>query len=322
MADSRAWSPAGTEPMPPIDGRGPPDADECGLGPVTAQCGQAGHARPRPAAPRLVAMERTYLGTAEPLMEQGVLPDWLDDVFAGCAVYDSSSSPQARVVLLDADGGYYLKRSAPGTLEREAAMDRYFHDAGLAPEVIAYRGDDADDWLLTRRAPGEDCCSRRYLDEPERLCDLLARLLTELHAHEHDGCPVTDHTARYLARAEANRRMGACDASFYTRWYGDASPDDIWSVVERHSDALMTDTLLHGDYCLPNVVLDDWRFSGFIDLDSAGVGDRHVDVFWALWTLEYNLHTDRFRRRFIDAYGRNRIDDDMVRVVAAMECFG
>lgn len=49
--------------------------------------------RPRaasPAAPRLVAMERTYLGTAEPLMEQGVLPDWLDDVFAGCAVYDSS----------------------------------------------------------------------------------------------------------------------------------------------------------------------------------------------------------------------------------------
>lgn len=46
MADSRAWSPAGTEPMSPIDGRGPPDADECGLGPVTAQCDQAGHARP------------------------------------------------------------------------------------------------------------------------------------------------------------------------------------------------------------------------------------------------------------------------------------
>lgn len=266
-------------------------------------------------------MERIFLGDAERLMAQGVLPGWLSDNLAGCAVYDSSSSPQARVMLLDADGGYFLKRSASGTLRREAAMDRYFHDAGLAPEVVAYRSDDYD-WLLTRRAPGEDCCSRRYLEDPERLCDLLAELLFRLHAHGHDGCPVADHTSPYLARAAENRRAGACNASFYTRWYGDASAETLWSIVDGYGGSLRTDTLLHGDYCLPNVILDDWRFSGFIDLDCAGVGDRHVDVFWALWTLEYNLHTDRFRRRFIDAYGRNLIDDDMLRIVAAVECFG
>ncbi|MFQ9414901.1 MAG: phosphotransferase [Bifidobacterium pseudocatenulatum] len=48
--------------------------------------------------------------------------------------------------------------------------------------------------------------------------------------------------------------------------------------------------------------------SGFVDLDCAGVGDRHVDVYWALWTLWFNLHTDAYGDRLLDAYGRDLID--------------
>ena len=82
---------------------------------------------------------------------------------------------------------------------------------------------------------------------------------------------------------------------------------------------LKNDTLLHGDYCLPNIILDDWRFSGFIDLGHSGVGDRHVDIFWGTWTLNRNLHTHKYRQRFVDAYGREKVDEDMLRVVADIE---
>ncbi|MDR1755013.1 MAG: hypothetical protein LBR74_08980 [Eubacterium sp.] len=66
---------------------------------------------------------------------------------------------------------------------------------------------------------------------------------------------------------------------------------------------------------------DDWRFSGFINLDSGGVGDKHVDIFWggSLW---FNLKTDKYRERFLDAYGRDMINNDMFRVIAACEVFG
>lgn len=85
---------------------------------------------------------------------------------------------------------------------------------------------------------------------------------------------------------------------------------------------MQTDTLLHGDYCLPNIILDNWKFSGFIDLDSGGVGDRHVDLFWGLWTLNYNLKTDKYSRRFVDAYGSDKVDIEKLRLIAAIEVFG
>ena len=79
---------------------------------------------------------------------------------------------------------------------------------------------------------------------------------------------------------------------------------------------------MHGDYCLPNIILNNWKFSGFIDLGRGGIGDRHIDVLWGIWTLKYNLGTAQFSDRFIDAYGRDMVDKDKLRCIAAMEMFG
>ena len=69
-------------------------------------------------------------------------------------------------------------------------------------------------------------------------------------------------------------------------------------------------------------MLDNWRFSGFIDLGNGGVGDRHVDLFWGAWTLNFNLGTDQYRERFFDAYGKDRVDKDILKIIAAAEVFG
>lgn len=89
----------------------------------------------------------------------------------------------------------------------------------------------------------------------------------------------------------------------------------------RSRKRIAYDALLHGDYYLLNIILDNWRFSGFIDLDHAGLSDRHIDVFWGAWTLWFILRTDAYRNRFLDAYGRNVIDGGKLAAIAAMECF-
>ncbi|MBQ4322368.1 MAG: aminoglycoside 3'-phosphotransferase [Clostridia bacterium] len=236
-------------------------------------------------------------------------------------VYDSSCSPEARVWFLDGDGGYYLKSSPKGTLKTEGEMTAYFHRKGLGAEVLAYQSEERD-WLLTRRVAGEDCTHGEYLSDPKRLCDLIASLLRMLHEVSYEDCPVPARMEGYLATAERNYRKGVFDASLFPDNWGYSSAEEAFAVVEREGKYLKNDTLLHGDYCLPNIMLDNWRFSGFIDLGNGGVGDRHVDLFWGAWTLNFNLKTDKYRQRFYDAYGRDKFEPDLLRVIAAAEVFG
>ena len=249
------------------------------------------------------------------------IPELFHRFLVDAPVYDSSCSPDARVLYVDRDGGFYLKSAPAGSLKNEAALTSYFHDKGVATEVLSYESGELD-WLLTRRVPGEDCTFGAYLERPEKLCDILGQRLRMLHEMDFVGCPAPDRMDSYRALAERNYHTGNYDSSHFPDSFGYASAEEAWAVIARDGYLLNGDTLIHGDYCLPNVMLDDWRFSGFIDLGNGGVGDRHIDLFWGIWSLGFNLKTDRYADRFLDAYGRDRVEPELLRIVAAYEVFG
>jgi aminoglycoside phosphotransferase len=60
--------------------------------------------------------------------------------------------------------------------------------------------------------------------------------------------------------------------------------------------------LIHGDYCLPNILVSDGKLSGLIDVGGAGLGDPRQDLAAGVWTLQYNFGKG-FAREFLDAYG-------------------
>ena len=264
-------------------------------------------------------MKRTLLS-----IDTNDFPSEYRPLLTGAPVYDSSCSPAARVYYIDRDGGYYLKTQpvAKGSLRLEAEKGRFFFEKGLGAEVLSYTTVGESDWLLTRRVVGEDCTHAEYLSQPERLVELWAEILRRLHDLPIEGCPAPDYLGKYLALAEENYRTGNYDKSQFPDSFGYTCAEEAWGVLSEGKHLLKADTLIHGDYCLPNVLLDGWRFSGFIDLGNSGVADRHIDLFWGAWTLGFNLHTDMYRGRFFDAYGRDKVDEDLIRVVAAAEVFG
>ncbi len=250
------------------------------------------------------------------------IPADFEKLLRGGAVYDSSCSPEARVYFIDKDDGYYLKVATAGSLLRECEMTRYFHARGIGTEVLGYTKCELGDLLLTRRMRGEDLTHTMYLSEPERLCDVLAARLRELHEMTTSGCPVTNRVSEYLARAEVNFNTGCYDKSHFPDSFGYESAEAAWHALCEGRHLLKNEVLIHGDYCLPNIMLDGWDFAGFIDVDGAGVSDRHIDLFWGAWSLGFNLGTDEYRERFFDAYGRDKVDGELLSVVAAAEVFG
>ena len=264
-----------------------------------------------------MTMKRTLL-----TLDETAIPAAYRPLLRNTHLYDSSCSPEARVYFIDRDGGYYLKSAPAGSLKDEAEKTDFFHQHGLGAEVLSYLTEEDRDWLLTRRVAGEDCTHADYLAQPERLCDLLGQTLRGLHELSTKGCPAPDYLDRYLALAESNYRTGNYDKTAFPDSFGYASAEEAWTVLTERRHLLRADTLIHGDYCLPNIMLDGWKFSGFIDLGNSGIADRHIDLFWGAWTLWFNLRTDRYRERFFDAYGRDKVDEDILKVVAAAEVFG
>lgn len=249
------------------------------------------------------------------------LPNAFSRLFSGAKIYDSSSSPEARVYYIEKDEGYFLKSAPKGTLRRESEMGAYFHKKGLAPEVLFYESGESD-LLLTARALGEDGTHPAHLAEPKRLCDAMAEALRALHSIDARDCPVQDRMGEYLSLADRNFSQRKYDISLFDGLHSYACPEDAYRVLCEGRSLLKNEVLLHGDYCLPNIMLKGFKVCSFIDLGNGGLGDRHVDLFWGAWTLRFNLGTDAYRDRFFDAYGRELVQKDVLAVIAAAEVFG
>jgi aminoglycoside phosphotransferase len=69
--------------------------------------------------------------------------------------------------------------------------------------------------------------------------------------------------------------------------------------------------LIHGDYCLPNVLVRDEELSGLVDVGQAGLGNPEDDLAAGVWTLQYNFGKG-FGRPFLDAYGWPPMTDQAI----------
>lgn len=252
------------------------------------------------------------------------MPQEIQRFLSGANIYDTSSSPEAKVYFIDNGynkNGCYLKFSGKGMLEKEVKMTKYFHSQGIGAEVLNYISNDSD-WLLTTAVIGEDCIHEKYLMDPKRLCDTIAYELRKLHETDYTNCPVSDRTSEYIYAAEKNYYAGNYDKSHFPDNFGYHSANEAYEFLAAEKCALKSNVLIHGDYCLPNIILNNWKLSGFIDVGNGGVGDRHIDIFCGIWSLWFNLKTNKYYERFLDAYGRDKADESILKIVAAAEVFG
>ena len=92
------------------------------------------------------------------------------------------------------------------------------------------------------------------------------------------------------------------EADFRRRNAGAAQPRRCSRSCCLGSRPKRTWCFTHGDYCLPNVMIDGEEVAGFVDWGWAGVADRYKDIALVVRSLEYNTGKD-LRTMFFDAYG-------------------
>ena len=168
----------------------------------------------------------------------------------------------------------------------EAAVLRAAFDAGVrVPELVA-SGSHNDpnnplraSFMVLEHVDGETIARKLLRDERfgaarEVLVRDMARTLAALHAVDPspiDGLPSVDQVAQYRATLDdLNSRLGQAHPTFELAFR--------WLEANRPSSTRRT--LVHGDFRLGNLMVDEGGLRAVLDWELAHVGDPMEDLGW------------------------------------------
>ena len=165
--------------------------------------------------------------------------------------------------------------------ENHLAMLRWLDGRAAAPRVLETALAEGYRWVLMTKISGEMSCSDIWHADPHRLVQVLADALKQLWTVDVSDCPVDQRAAAKLARARQIVEQGQVDMDLVDpETFGEGgfpSPAALLRWLEEHAPDCEP-VLTHGDLCLPNAFLENWRFTGFLDLGRSGVGDKWTDI--------------------------------------------
>ena len=188
------------------------------------------------------------------------------------------------------------------------------------PEVVGYETDDRNEYLLITPLPGLHVATLAADELDERVVQLLATGLRSIHAVPIHDCPFNMTLDREIERARHNVANGLVDEADFDDTRLGRSAAELFEELLSNRPADEDLVFTHGDYCLPNVMIDGDEGSGFVDWGRAGVADRYKDIALVVRSLERNTGEHR-TLGFFEAYGLSSPDADKIEYYKLLDEF-
>jgi aminoglycoside phosphotransferase len=191
-------------------------------------------------------------------------------------------------------------------LELEALKLEWLHKRDiLVPEVIVYLEEESHEWMLTRAIPGCDASNSWNHAEIPAVLETLAESLKRLHALEIADCPFNQKLELKIAEAKHRVIENLVDETDFDDDRLGKSAQEVFQELLDKRPTVEDLVFTHGDYCLPNIMVHNLEFAGFIDLGRAGIADRYQDLALITRSLEsdFNPQFNGWSQYFLAQYG-------------------
>lgn len=211
---------------------------------------------------------------------------------------------------------FYLKVSPVeplGGLQSEADALAWLRPYLPAPEVVYFERTKGIDYLLMREIVGLPASSDQWKQNPRRLTQLLAETTLALHSLPIEACPFNQRIDTKIQVVSANVRLGLVNEDDFDEETMGQAPEQILGRIRMERPAFEDLVVTHGDLCLPNILVQDWQLSGFIDVGALGVSDRYQDLAVCTGCLADYLETDDYTPAFFAVYGLTHVDTNKLR---------
>lgn len=178
------------------------------------------------------------------------------------------------------------------SIEQQVQMMQWLEEKLLVPKVIAYEEENGKSYLLMSKIGGVMSCETYYLEHPQELLEALASGLKMLWEVDVKGCPCIRDVSTVLKEARVRVENNLVDMeNVEPTTFGEGGfegPQHLLEWLENNRPSFEP-VLSHGDYCLPNIFLENGKINGFIDLGRTGVGDKWNDIALCYRSLKHNF---------------------------------
>jgi aminoglycoside phosphotransferase len=218
--------------------------------------------------------------------------------------------------LRDVRGSHFFLKLAPSDSSK-ALHDEYARLNWLlgklpVPEVVFFGHDDTSTYLLLSALPGRPA-HRAETSDTKKTLETVAMSLRAIHAVGIDYCPFVNTLELELHEAEIAIAEGIIDSEQFISDNSGLSPEVALNQLRIVQGELVETTFTHGDFCLPNVIMDSAGHYGIVDWAGCGVADPYRDLSALDGSIRRNFG-DSYVNYFFDAYGLKKSDLNRVKI--------
>ncbi len=224
-------------------------------------------------------------------MKNFCIPEIINDLISGKPyIFDETGMSDSSVLIFD-DVVLKIQKDSP-FIRNEHLMMKWLGNKVLAPECISNITENGVNYLLMSRISGKMACEDEFMNNPKQLLSVLADAFNSLWKVDISDCPVKNDLSTVLKEAEFRVEHGLVDVddaepeTFGKGGFKDPQQLFEWLCNNRPDE---DPVLSHGDFCLPNVFINDDKFSGFVDIGRMGIADRYQDIALCYRSLHHNF---------------------------------
>ena len=223
----------------------------------------------------------------------------------------------------------YLKEapiSAGLELDQEATRLQWMKEHDLPVPTVRDGGRiDSTDFLLLEEVPGLAASEPHWTSRLPEAIAALGAGLARVHRTSISDCPFDQRIASQIAAARQRVAAGLVREDDFDEVRAGRSAVDLFeellSTVPADEDLVFT----HGDFCLPNIILDratngEVQIAGLVDCGRAGIADRYQDIALAVRSIVYNFG-DIWVASFLASYGLQQPHEEKLRFYTLLDEF-
>lgn len=167
-------------------------------------------------------------------------------------------------------------------------------------QVVEYHEKNNISYLLTQGLSGIPAYKVKKNKTKQRI-KVIALALKKFHSVSINECPVDNSLTKDLEQIRKYIELDVIDDKKFLVYSKGKSIKSVFNILEKQKKNMHNNTFIHGDFCLPNLLIDSNNDFSFIDLGDAGVGDKYKDLSSIEGSISRNFG-EKWLQFFYDEY--------------------